>query len=288
MNRYARLAASVVVAVSPLWPAPLPDSSSQGSGQRVSRAELVDAMRLAAEREPRFDITATTNGGRFQGDVLLHLAERARARDPVGPPLFIDHEDSFAAYLQVAGLTIEKAPVFVRKAYEHKQAQLVDFRQDAVIASVDVGPKPLSALAVRAFWPEARGAPRSFSYEDTYSDPNLKVTNQRVITYKLVQFRDFILYDQVSGVSGKPTSGFLGALFALLGDSQVLQSRSAITVDGLQIVQAHARWGWIHKRPIVTIQKDGRAENALDRTRDDIRRIESTLKQEIRIRYRQE
>jgi hypothetical protein len=245
-------------------------------------------MRVVAEREPRFDITATTNGARFQGDVLLHLADRARERNPAGSPLFIDHEDSFEAYLQVARLTREQAPVFVRKAYEHRQAQLIEYRQDAVVALVDVGPKPHRAIAVTACWPDRPGQPRSFSYEDTYSVPNLRVTNQRVVTYKLVKFGDFTLYDQVSGVSGKPTSGFLGALFALLGDSQVLQSRSAVTADGLQIVRAHAKWGFINKNPIVTIQKNGRAEETLDRSRDDIRQIEATLKREIRIRYRQE
>jgi hypothetical protein len=114
------------------------------------------------------------------------------------------------------------------------------------------------------------------------------VTNQRVVTYKLVRFSDFTLCDQVSGVSGKPTSGFLGVLFALLGDGQVLQSRSAITTDGLQIVLTHAKLGFIHKNPIVTIQKNGRAEETLDRTRRDIREIEARLKQGIRIRYRQE
>jgi hypothetical protein len=288
MNGYARLTAMVAVALGPLLLAISPEPSSQAPSQRVSRAELVEAMKLVAEREPRFDITATTNGARFQGDVIQHLADRARERDPEGPPLFIDHEDSFEAYLQVARLMREQAPVFVRKAHEHRQAQLIEYRQDAVVASVDVGPKPQRALAVKAFWPDTPGLPRSFSYEDTYSVPNLRVTNQRVVTYKLVKFSGFTLYDQVSGVSGKPTSGFLGALFALLGDGRVLQSRSAITTDGLQIVLTHAKWAFIHKHPIVTIQKNGRAEETLDLTRGDIRQIEATLKQEIRIRYRQE
>jgi hypothetical protein len=276
------------LAVAPLLSAITLQPPSAAPSQRISRAELVEAMRLVAEREPRFDIKATTNGSRFQGDVILHLAEQARKRNPEGPPLFIDHEDSFVSYLEVAGLQREQAPIFARKSFEHRQAQLIEYRENSVVASVDVGPPLLLAVAVRAFWPEVPGLPRSYSYEDTYSDPNLRVTNQRVVSYKLLKFKDFTLYDRISGVSGRPTTGFFKFLFPMLGDGRVLQSRSAVTADGLQIVLTHARLLWFNANPIVTIQKNGRAEKALDRTRADIRRIEATLNQEIRIRYRQE
>jgi hypothetical protein len=288
MKGHSRFPVMLVVAVAPLLSAiPLQPPSSPPS-QPVSRAELLEAMRVVADREPHFDIKATTNGSRFQGDVILHLAEQARKRNPAGLPLFIDHEDSFYAYLEVAGLRPEQAPIFARKSFEHRQAQLIEYRENSVVASVDVGPPLLFAVAVQAFWPETPGVPRSFSYEDTFSDPNLRVTNQRVVSYKLLKFKEFTLYDQVSGVSGKPTSGFFTSLIGLLGSAHVLQSKSAITTDGLQIVRTHARlWGF-NAKPIVTIQKDGRAAETLDRTREDIRKIEAMLKQEIRIRYRQE
>jgi len=288
MNGYSWLPAMAAAALAPLLSAIPPQPPSSQPSQPVSRAELVDAMRLVAEREPRFDIKATTNGSRFQGDVIFYLAEQARKRNPSGPPLFIDHENSFVSYLEVAGLQPAQAPIFARKSYEHRQAQLIEYRENAVVASVDAGPKPLLAVAVRAFWPETAGLPGSYSYEDTYSDPNLRVTNQRVVSYKLLKFKDFTLYDQISGVSGRPTSGFFKFLFPMLGDGRVLQSRSAITADGLQIVRTHARLLWFDANPIVTIQSNGRAEETLDRTRADIRNIETTLKQEIRIRYRQE
>jgi len=287
MNSFSWLPAMAVAALASLLSAiPLQPPSSPPS-QRISRAELVEAMRLVAEREPRFTITATTNGSRFQGEVILHLAEQARKRNPAGPPLFIDHEDSFVSYLEVARLGREQAPVFARKAFEHRQAQLIEYRQDAVGASVDVGPPLELALAVKAFWPETPGVPNSYSYEDTFSDPNLRVTNQRVVTYKLLKFKAFTLYDQVSGVSGKPTTGFFKWLFKFF-DGHVKQSRSAITADGLQIVLTRAEVGLFSKEVIVTIQKDGRANETLDRTRRDIRDIETTLKRELRIRYRQE
>ena len=132
------------------------------------------------------------------------------------------------------------------------------------------------------------GVPSSYSYEDTYSDPNLRVTNQRVVSYKLLKFKDFILYDQVSGVSGRPTTGFFSVFLGFFGDGSVKQSRSAITADGLQIVRTRAQLWGLSKTVIVTIQKNGRAAEGIDRTRGDIRAIETTLKRELRIRYRQE
>ena len=254
------------------------------SSQRVTRAQLLEAMSL----QKGFDITATTNGARFQGGVILQLARWARERTPDGPPLFIDHEDSFEAYLRVARLTREQAPVFVRKAFEHRQAQLIEYRQDAVIAGVEAGPVPTLAVSVKASWPPTPDLPGSFSYVDTYSVPNLRVTNQRIVTYKLLDFGDFVLYDKITGVSGKPISGVLGLLFKFLGDSEVLQSRSAIASDGVQMVQAHAKWGVFSRNPIVTIQTSGKAEEGADRSRSELRQIEARLKQEIRIRYRQE
>ena len=46
--------------------------------QVVSRAEIVEAMRQCGNYDP----TATTNGARFQGDLLmiLYLAQKARER----------------------------------------------------------------------------------------------------------------------------------------------------------------------------------------------------------------
>lgn len=284
MEGPARLVLTALVLTTPVLCSVGAPAGQPPRNHRVDRAQLLEAMRL----QQGFDITATTNGARFQGGVILKLAEWARERDPDGPPLFIDHEDSFEAYLQAARLTRDKAPLFVRLAFEHRQSQVIEYRRDAVIAAVDAGPPPKLALSVKASWPDTADLNDSFSYADTYSVPNLRVTNQRVVTYKLVDFGDFILYDKISGVSGKPTSGLLGFLFKLLGDSQVLQSRSAITHDGLQIVQAHAKWGVFHRNPIVTIQVDGKGEQGIDRTRPDLREIEARLSQEIRIRYRQE
>jgi hypothetical protein len=275
----------VLILAPPAWFLDHVVDAQPASTQRVSRETLVRAMSL----QRGFDIKATTNGSRFQGGVLLQLARWALEQNPDGPPLFIDYEDSFEAYLQVAQLTRAQAPLFVRHAYDHRQTQVVEYRKQAVIAAVDAGPQPTMTLSVTASWPAMRGMPESFSYVDTYSDPNLKVTNQRMVTYKLIDFGDFTLYDRINGVSGRPISGALGFIFRVLGDSQVVQSRAAITTtDQLQIVKAHARWHFIDRNPLVTIQVDGKAREGIDRTRQDLRDIEKRLNQEIRIRYRQE
>jgi hypothetical protein len=286
MNDLARRIVIAVAAVAPLLCAPKSVRSQTPATQRVSRQQLVEAMSLQKD----FEITATTNGARFHAGVIFQLAQWARERSPDGPPLFIDYEDTFEAYLRVARRARDQAPAFVRKAYDHRQGQIIEYRDGAVIDNVESAPAIEQAVAVTASWPDTRDLPGRFSYLDVYSVPNLRVTNQRIVRYKLVKFRDargFILTDQISGVSGKPTTGFLGALFQVLGDSQVLQSRSAISSDGLQIVQAHARWFLVNKKLIVTIQKDGRAEAGIDPTRRDLQEIERLITQDLRIRYRE-
>lgn len=248
--------------------------------QRVTVDRLVQAMEL----QRGFDITATTNGSRFQGGVILQLARWARERNPDGPPLIIPYDVSFEAFLKVAKLTPERAPVFAKLAFDHRQDQVIEYRPERVLARVEVGPRPSLAVSVTASWPD--NLANSFSYLDTFSTPNLRVTNQRHVSYKLVDFDNFLLYDEISGVSGRPTTGLLGLLFRVLGDSDVLQSRSAVSPDGLQIAVAHARKGFIHRTAVVTIEPGGRAEQGVNADRPDLRDIERRLQQDIRIRYR--
>ena len=69
----------------------------------VSRQELLEVM----NQQKDYDPTATTNGARFQAEVLLGLARQARARDPEGAPLSVNHEDWFQGFLEVIGRTLE-------------------------------------------------------------------------------------------------------------------------------------------------------------------------------------
>ena len=85
--------------------------------QVVSRQEILDAMRQAGDYDP----TATTNGARFQWEVIFNLAHRAWERDPRGAPLFIDSEDWFQSFMETTGRTEDEMPLYARLAYEYKQ-----------------------------------------------------------------------------------------------------------------------------------------------------------------------
>jgi len=84
--------------------------------QVVSRAEIVEAMRQCGDYDP----TATTNGARFQGDMILYLAQKARARDPQGLPLFIGYENWFQAFMEVTARTEDAMPQYARLSYQYK------------------------------------------------------------------------------------------------------------------------------------------------------------------------
>src|SRR3989304_2367044 len=98
------------------------------------------------------------------------------------------------------------------------------------------GPR-LQAEVVLGLVPAAGGAgalgrPSFYSYDDTRASPNLRVTQKRLIRYRLLDYGDRIWYAEVEGLHGRPTSGVLGALFGLIGEARVLESRSAFAVDG--------------------------------------------------------
>ena len=107
-------------------------ASRRGDVQVVGRQELLDTMR----RHGDYDPTATTNGARFQAEVLLQLARKANDREPGGSPLFVGHEDWFQAFLEVTGCTAETAPLYVLLAYRHGQDIEIDYRSDRIIQSV--------------------------------------------------------------------------------------------------------------------------------------------------------
>ena len=60
-----------------------------------------------------------------------------------------------------------------------------EYGNDRVIRRVLQGEAPSLALSVSIGWSEGRGAAKSYSYEDTLSTPKLKVTNKRLIRYRL-------------------------------------------------------------------------------------------------------
>jgi len=109
-----------------------------------------------------------------------------------------------------------------------------------VIERIEKGKMPRIAINVMVGWPKSAELPKKYSFVDTLSTPKLKVTNHREITYRLLDFGDMIVYDDIHGLTGRPTSGILGMLFKIIGEGRVVQSRISITPDGLKSI-AHTQ-----------------------------------------------
>ena len=247
----------------------------------VPRAEILAAMRTCQG----YDLTATTNGPRFQAEVLLELLRANRARDPGGAVLFLGHAEWFAAYLERTGLPADAAPLFMRLALQHRQDLEVDDRAGRVVERVIEGPSPQLAANVRIGWPAARGGADRYSYDDTLAVPDLRVTNERIITYRLLDFGDFVAYDEIEGLRGRPTEGFLGVLFDIIGEGHVEWSRMAISADGLQVSRARASKGFFHVESSITVFPDGRVEKDLTKGRPDLLPLDQRVRQPLKIRY---
>ena len=265
-----------------LLPAFAIPAATPAGARAVSRSEILAAMR----NRRGYDLTATTNGARFQAEVLLDLLRASRARDPYVTPLFIGHVEWFAAYLERTGLGAESAPLFMRLAHEYGQDLEVDARADRVIEKVVEGPAPLLAANVTIGWPPSDGKGSRYSYEDTLSVPDLKVTNERVITYHLLDCGDFVAYDEIEGLLGRPTEGFLGLLFNLIGEGTVHWSRMTIASDGLQVSRTRAGKGPFNVETSITVFPDGRVEKDLPPGRSDLVSLEKKLLLPRKVRYR--
>jgi hypothetical protein len=251
--------------------------AADATPRNVSREEILNAMKAC----DGYDLSATTNGARFQAEVLLRLARLA----PDGPPLVLGHAEWFSAYLERTGLTADKAPLFMRLAHQHGQDLQIDYRADRVVESVE-GPRPAFAANVTVWWPEKRGRPTSYSYEDLLATPHLEVTNERMIAYRLLEVEGMVVYGEVEGLLGRPTSGILGALFQLIGKGRVKESRMLISRDGLQLSRAQARKWAMGVTQTVTVHPDGRMEKDVPRGRPDLAALAVRLEQPLRIRYR--
>jgi hypothetical protein len=248
--------------------------------RRVPRDELVRAMSQHGD----FDILATSNRGRFTSELLLQLARWSREKDPRGGPLYIDPEDWFFAYIEVADVGMHEAPEPALLGLMHGQGVMVDYRPDRVIREVQKGPRPNLALNVRAWWPDGPNSVSSFSFTDTAAVPKLKATSHREITYRLLEFDDMIVLDEVEGLTGRPISGVLGALFSVIGEGSLKESRIAITKDGLQLLRGRAK-KIFSISTTVTVEPDGKAEKGVPPERPDLVALEEKLKRELEIEY---
>jgi hypothetical protein len=248
----------------------------------VSREEILAAMRHSRG----YALTATANGARLQAEVVLRLIREAEATDPERRPLHIGHEEWYEAFLERTELTPDRAPLYVRLAYEIGQDMVVDYRRERVIEEVVKGLRPRIAANMRIFWADTPGAPKQFSYDDRLSDPNLRVTQKRLVRYRLVDYGDRIWYAELSGLHGRPTSGALGLLFKLIGEARILESRSAFSRDGLQVVRGRARKLLVTRVATVTVWPDGHARKGVPQDRPDLKELVRRLEEPLEIRFR--
>ena len=262
-----------------------PACAGEGAGdpayQLVSRQEILEAMRQVGDYDP----TATTNGARFQWEVVLDLARRAEQRDPEGPPLFINAEDWYRAFVEVTGRTDSEMPLYARLTHQYEQHMDVEYRMDRVIRKVFEGPTPQFALNVRIWWEDRPGKPDRYSYLDTLATPNLKVTNHRVMSYRLLDLGDWLVCDKIEGITGRPTSGLLGLIFRILGDGHLIHSRMAISNDGLLIVRGTSKKGFMSKTTTATIYPDGEMIKDLPESRPDLLELKQRIKKPLEVDY---
>ena len=247
----------------------------------VPKAEILVAM----EHCQGYELTATANGPRLQAEVLLHVIAQAERRDPQRRPLVFGHREWYEAFLERTKLTPASAPLYVRLPYEIGQELVVDYRKERVVAQVLQGPQPLRAANVRLWWENAAGKPEEYSYDDTISEPKLRVTQKRVITYRLVDYGDRLWYAEVLGLHGRPTSGALGAIFAVIGETTVVESWSASARDGTQVVRGRARKWWFDRTETLTLLPSGRGDRGVPPGRPDLLALESRLKEPLAIRF---
>ncbi len=275
------LATALVCLFSPNQPKCREADAAGPAYHEVTRQEILEAMRQVGD----YNLTATTNGARFQWEALLYLARRAEQRDPKGPPLFIIGADWFRAFMEVTGRPESEMPLYARLSREYEQHMDVEYRMDRVIRKVIDGPAPQFALNVRIWWEDRPGKPDRYSYLDTLSTPNLKVTNGRVMAYRLLDLGDWFACDKITGLTGRPTSGLLGLIFQIIGDGRLIHSRMAISNDGLQIVRGTSKKGFMRKTTTATIYPDGEMIKDLPEGRPDLLELKQRINQPLEVDY---
>ncbi len=261
----------------------LPDQlvGAEGDYNVVDRSEVLEAMR---QHYGDYELTATTNGA-WLAEVVFSLVRQARERDPDRLPLFIGHEDWFRSFLEVTGHTEDTVPEYALLNYQYQQNMEVDYRLDRVIREVVEGPMPELALNVRIRWADEPGIPDQYSYIDTLSTPTVRVTNQQLITYHLLDFGDWIVYDEIEGITARPESGVLALLFRLIGEGHITHSCIAVAKDGIHVSRTRAEKALMKVMTTVTIYPDGIIEKGVPDGRSDLLELEERLKQPMEIDY---
>lgn len=247
----------------------------------VDRLEVLEAMQ---QHYGGYELTSTTNGA-WLAEVVLFLARQAEERDPDGSPLFIGHEEWFRSFLAVTGQTEDTALEYALLNYRYEQNMEVDYRLDRVIREVVEGPMPELAVNVRISWEDGPGKSDRYSYRDTLSTPTVRVTNRQVITYRLLDFGNWIAYDEIEGITARLESGVLALLFRVIGEGHITHSRIAVAKDGIHVSRTRAEKAFMKVMTTVTIYPNGIIEKGVPASRPDLLELEKRLKKPFEINY---
>ncbi len=254
-----------------------------GPLRTIDREAIRDAMAEEAERD--YNLTASTNSTRFTTSVILSLVRQAMAASLDESPLLLDHSDWYEAYREVTGLAPEDVPEFVSLLNEYGQDVIIDYRPSRTAIQVKEGPEPELVLNVTASWPKEPTGQNKYSFVDTTTSPRMKVTNKRFIRYRLLDFGDMVVQDEVKGVSGRPLGGALGTLFSIIGEGDAKQTRFAISDDGLMVTYSTAKKSLFSVHPLTLTFPDGTVGMDFPEERIDLREIADQLKQPLKIEY---
>ncbi len=258
---------------------------SENGPQRCTAERVpTDVLREAMSMHGDYDILATANQGRFSSEVLLRLGREFSEQNPDGGPIYIEPEDWFLTYLEIAEIDEDEAPLPSRMGFENRQRTMIEYRRHRVLEAVKEGPEPTLALNVRTWWDEHENPASSFSFTDTTATPILKVTQRREITYRLLDLDSMIVTDKIEGVSGRPVSGVLGTIFSVIGEGSVKQSRTAYSHDGIQVTRVRSKKVF-SKTVTGSVDPDGHTRRGLPPSRNDLQIIEEWLKSPFEIEY---
>jgi hypothetical protein len=257
--------------------------------ETVTGRALGEAMRATLQaRDGSYSVLATNNSLRFQSSVNQRLIEHALAERPSGGTLFIPHDVLWWEFLKVAGLGEsegDRAPIGRRLGYEfHQSIEVTYGPPERIIKTIKHGPAPLLAANVVLEWPDRPDRLRKFSYEDTGSDPRMKATNHQRLAFRFLVFSDMVVLDDIEGISGRPLSGVLGAIFKVIGEGNAVFTRFSIADDGRQVMRAKVA-KVVSKTVTVTINPDGSAQNGVPADRPDLTALEARLEQPLEFEY---
>jgi len=227
-----------------------------------------------------YNTAAITNQTRFIAELLFSLADDPRFADAgtfqIDPSTFID------AWLQVTHQEPDNVPDSMAAVLEYGQRFVVSIEPEAQ-ALIQTGPPARRMLNVRIEWPDRDGKPGRYTLEDRLSDPDVRLHHSRIITYSLIDFERFFAFENIHGISGRPTSGAFGALFSLMGAGEIRSTRFATAEDGMQVNRSHIR-KLMGFNAVATIRPDGTAKRGTPASRRDLQALEALLATDIEVR----